>query len=909
MFSCTSCLRRALSALVTDAPLRSAASTNPIFHTSTFARSSHYRPGKSPSRSAPSTLQKRHAATLRSLSKTHHRTAAIEALSSRYRLQKLQGNKRRDPSAKDPFRDVYAREHNNRDPRALTTQGREKLDLQLQREAAYLVDPLKLADAVTKRLTDDDFDRAYKLVLASDRHALEQGQPQGSMRNQVSWNHMIDWCMMKKDAKKGVQLWNDMKKRGHAPDSYTYTIMLRGLAGLVGSTGSTRDTDMVKTACDVYNSLFRPGSLTKVKTIHSNAAINVCAQGGDMDALWSIAARMPKNGPGSADQWTYTTILNAMQFDLLKRVSKASHDAKKGSMSLDGIFDEVISEAKQLWREIVMRWRNADLMIDQKLVAAMGRLLLMGKDGQNARDVFALVKQTMNVSVEHQSLEQSKRELAGDMIEADQQEPPLTGEDADQEDVEDYGTSAPAMAPAALELFSFAPLAKDAPGSVYASPTGNTLSLLLQASTVLRQVHIGKTYWDILTSPSGQYKLVPDAVNLSDYLRLLRLSRASRTALDLLRSPWANNAELFIRKRGTYVMAMSTCVRDKKNPNVFATADAMMDVMKQYAEEAAIAREDEEIDAAQEGFKPSVRPYEQLDMSPKVMTMYLSLAMYTTKGINSRMPLKQQPNGDLDYERDPSKNNTMLALRRLGPDMVRVRHMMRLMEEKVSHDERMAGAPAAVRRKQNLRTETGERAEEMLGLLNTMVSAYDRILAINFALEERGLGPLDAETLDGVRWQKAKITRFVTAMSQRMGYLYGTTTRGLDLNDPAVEAADEAREERRQQRLHTSLWVQQKVRRQNARDSGTSRDSRYSPETRESRRQKREKEAERRKDVLREEMMRSGLAERAVRELREKKTTGRKGVGMVDREIEEQQRGLWGDGKDVKKMNEEFVRL
>lgn len=56
-----------------------------------------------------------------------------------------------------------------------------------------------------------------------------------------------------------------------------------------------------------------------------------------------------------------------------------------------------MEDGRKLWGDVVGRWRKGDLIVDQPLVCAMGRLLLLGSRRSRWEDVFALVEQTMNI--------------------------------------------------------------------------------------------------------------------------------------------------------------------------------------------------------------------------------------------------------------------------------------------------------------------------------------------------------------------------------------------------------------------------------------------------------------------------------------------------------------------------------
>src|SRR2546423_11074543 len=164
-----------------------------------------------------------------------------------------------------------------------------------------------------------------------------------------------------------------MKKRGHKPDAHTYTIMLRGFAA------NARKPQAAQNALAVYNSMFAPNSAVTPNIIHTNAVINVCARCKDMDALWSIAGRLPERGTGAPDKWTFTTILNALAGNAQMRASQVQQgrrDKDDGEVDeqVRNAFDEAVADGRKLWGDVVERWRRGDLMVDQPLVCAMGRL-------------------------------------------------------------------------------------------------------------------------------------------------------------------------------------------------------------------------------------------------------------------------------------------------------------------------------------------------------------------------------------------------------------------------------------------------------------------------------------------------------------------------------------------------------
>ncbi|EXJ54973.1 uncharacterized protein A1O5_12884 [Cladophialophora psammophila CBS 110553] len=604
----------------------------------------------------------------------------------------------------------------------------------MEKEAKYLVDPLKLAQGIVEKLRDHNLQAALELVRASDRVHNGKG-----VDNVVSWNHIIDWLMGQESPGEAWKVYNEMKKRGHKPDSHTYTIMLRGYRENV------RKPNAVQQALSVYDSISAANSAVTPTTIHTNAIISVCARAYDIDAIWRIAGRLPERGPGAPDHVTFTTILQGLNSEAQKRaIDRGSREGP--GFDPQPIFDQVIDDARKLWLDITGRWRRGELHLDEALVCAMGRLLMLSNDRSTHLDVLNLVQQTMNIG---------RIPDASAMDPRDETEAPDESETTAEED-SPSSLDAPAMRAIRSNLSSKHISTVNA--SVYASPGNNTLSMLMETTTALRKLKLGKYYWELLTSPDGPYKIVPDHQNIMAFLRLLRVSRASRAALDLLRAPRPDEVRDKLMVRGTFVIAMSTCLRDKKNPNVFETASRIMDLMQESTRDLRDDLNGTEIEP--QGQK--------LRFSPKVLRMYLEVAMATTKGIGAG-PLEKAQNGDLDFERDPSKSHTIRALRRLGPDAVNVRQLIKSHLIELEQQAAMRGRTIRVKKLLEKRQITPysvtENIEELVELLRTMISAIDKIILVNERLEDDGMGPLDKSILNECWLQKRKLSAFVTRMA------------------------------------------------------------------------------------------------------------------------------------------------
>lgn len=348
-----------------------------------------------------------------------------------------------------------------------------------------------------------------------------------------------------------------MKKRGQFPDSYTYTILLRGLADNADQNGVTSK------AIAVYHSMSAPNARIKPTVIHTNAALNVCARSLDMDALWGFAAKIPESGPGAADARTFTIILNAIRQSLL-----VGAPLGEGENELAHRRERGVMEGRRVWEDVVGKWRNADLVIEEELVCAMGRLLLVGSRPRDWDDVLSLVEQTMDIprlvprlgSIARQSLPPSIRA-------------PNTPSELRFDD--DH--LSPDQAPARGDEFLALTEGKDGKGSrplTYATPSNDTLNMVLEACQKIVAPKTADEYWDLLTDP-GTYGIVPDNNNLHQRLRLLRQNRASTAAVKMLQDDFKS----LHLKPGTFRLAMSTCVRDKNNHNSLRNAHQLLTLM------------------------------------------------------------------------------------------------------------------------------------------------------------------------------------------------------------------------------------------------------------------------------------------------------------------------------------------
>jgi hypothetical protein len=367
-----------------------------------------------------------------------------------------------------------------------------------------------------------------------------------------------------------------MKKRAQFPDSHTYVILLRGLSEPPVA------ADTLGKALAIYHSLGAENSRVKPTTIHTNAALRVCAN--DMDSLWGIASKIPEKGAGAADAYTYTTILNAIREHALLEGGDRTDDSEVRALRATAI-----QQGRRIWGDIVGRWRSGDIAVNEEMVGAMGRLLLIGLQPRDWDDVLSLIEQTMGIP-------RLAPKLGSKMRKA--QHLPIRVHDDVKKDIKNVteGEEPESEFDQAILLDN-----RGKKSVTLVKPGNNSLSLLLEACNSTYAFRESYEYWDLLTNKST-YALKPDMDNIHTFMRILRKTRASGRVLDLVKDTIPKYG--WTPHRKTFRIAMSTCSRDNKNPNVMAHANKLVELIEHY----------------------------QMDPDPKTLLQYIELAISTQDG-------------------------------------------------------------------------------------------------------------------------------------------------------------------------------------------------------------------------------------------------------------------------------------
>ena len=438
--------------------------------------------------------------------------------------------------------------------KGIEIENKKALDMELR----YLKDPLKLSEHVKYTLRCNKPTKALDLCRLASK----------TMSCVVSWNAVIDWLMRANKINEALKVYNEMKKRAQFPDSYTYMMVLRGLGFRSNVRQPVREENVSK-AIAIYTSMNAPTSRVKPNIMHTNAALNVCAQALDMDALWSIAGQIPQKGPQAADSVTYTIILNAIRHSAY---GKNPEDAQLEQIAARR--QRAVDEGRRVWLDVIRKWRAGEVKMDEGLVGAMGQLLLTSKRIEDWDNVLDLLQQTMNVKRLIPPVGSPERHTSHVHQESLEQ---LSGAQEEEMDEEGYTKSTAARAFKVVKPGQPEHAKSKGPRSlVWAEPGPQTISLLVDACQAMRIPKTALAYWELLTS--GDHSVKPDLQNFDRQLRLYASNRASAKAAKLLREDLPNAG--IEPMNSTFRLAMSACQRDMKNPHVLEYATTIIDVME-----------------------------------------------------------------------------------------------------------------------------------------------------------------------------------------------------------------------------------------------------------------------------------------------------------------------------------------
>ena len=368
-----------------------------------------------------------------------------------------------------------------------------------------------------------------------------------------------------------------MKKRGRRPNARTYTIMLTGLSRASPNSG----LDPLKTALSIYESMHSPNSIVMPNVTHANAMLTVCARQQDMDMLWKVAGDLPHEGEGAPDSRTYSIILRAIRESSQRDLTDI--DPKDVDKVLERK-SRTVREGKRIWSDIIFQWKRGQFTLDNIIVNSMAQILLDGSNDQDCYDTLALYNQTFGIPIlaknpaditKHRRDRGSRKtsEEAEDVPFVDKHNQPIkeTGESDEPDQEENFeGLFDPVVGTGSQRAHMLS----------YLTPTNRELSTILEVCRSMTQgTGAGKSYWQHFTQGDHEQRIQPDSHSFHQYLRLLRVSRSSRAALEVVRDEMGPTDQA---ESKTFHIALSCCQRDRRNTNMFNTANELLGLMTPY---------------------------------------------------------------------------------------------------------------------------------------------------------------------------------------------------------------------------------------------------------------------------------------------------------------------------------------
>ncbi|KAK8238162.1 hypothetical protein HDK90DRAFT_451207 [Phyllosticta capitalensis] len=406
-------------------------------------------------------------------------------------------------------------------------------------------DPKNVADHTLKLLKKSEEEKALALA--------REASPK--MQCTVAWNHIINHFMRKGFDNLALKAFNEMKKRGQKPDSYTYSLVL------IGIQNNMDNSQALANAMAVYYSMSAPNSAKQPTILHTNIFLKICAKAQAFDQLWAVAGRIPDVGFGSADCATYTIILNALKAESERKLPDTTSEELSRKM------DKAAVDARRIWADIVSKWRAHTITMDEQLVLAMGQILLSSSRPREHDEVFSLVEQTtgiprMSPRISAQPDPAQQPQVAGFNV-------PMDGNGPKHNIAPGHEFDSVKPPRAVGGMHSQADLVK---------PSNVTLSLLMTACMKAMTKQAADKYWEILTGRDS-YSIKPDEPSIKAYLRVLRVFRSSADAVQIVQT-YVVGKNMRVSP-AVFRIAMSACARDSKNKNSLDHATELLKIMEQ----------------------------------------------------------------------------------------------------------------------------------------------------------------------------------------------------------------------------------------------------------------------------------------------------------------------------------------
>lgn len=407
-----------------------------------------------------------------------------------------------------------------------------------------------------------------------------------------------------------------MKKRAQLPNAQTYTIIFQGCAG------SQHPRAAVGEAIKIYNSMLTSSRL-KPNVTHLNAVLDVCAKAQDIESLFVILRSA--NGARTPNNLTYTIILNALRHQP-SNVIKLSEPEKEQEQAVKSSIDKTISRAKIVWNEVTVRWKKGEIVIDEELMCAMGRILLLG-GAKQTDPIINLVTEILGITklkdgepalVQDEAQRKEQPKITKTPKQSDRAEPrgpermesSKSEEESERLDQPEESGQIKKQVPQKEWQRQSTPAV---PAKIDRIAGKNTLSLVMRALAQDKRTKLSARLWEYMTTTYG---IIPDRNNYRDYLDCLFTGAASGKAARAIASMPSDIIDSRLVRRGLLM-----CHFDGYNEKAFDNATTIFDIM--------------------------VRKMRVPD--PTCMKLYLQTAVSNYRGFKDTAKYPVQKQGDLAY--------------------------------------------------------------------------------------------------------------------------------------------------------------------------------------------------------------------------------------------------------------------
>lgn len=307
----------------------------------------------------------------------------------------------------------------------------------------------------------------------------------------------------------------------------------------------------------------------KPNVTHLNAVLEVCAKADDIESLFVTLRSATTERP--PDKRTYTIILNALRYQKCNFVNpNTTLSEEEEQKAVKRSIKQTISRAKLVWEEVMTRWRKAEIKMDEELMCAMGRILLLGGP-RETETILDMVTEILGITKLKNGQPGLMPERARSIDKSVAQ--PVKSRDTKENHETGGATNLAETTRPTSTSSSFQVLEQSIPPPVEHFMANNTLSLVMRALANSRLTKLGARYWDYLTSVYG---VVPDRKNYRDYLDCLFTGAASGKAAQVIASMPPKVTEGQAIRRGLLM-----CYFDTFNSHAFDNATTMLDAMTQ----------------------------------------------------------------------------------------------------------------------------------------------------------------------------------------------------------------------------------------------------------------------------------------------------------------------------------------